>query len=140
MKKLKLLLLLVVVWMGIGSGVAQPSISYYSSSMSKIGLGYDFNRSFWSEIRLYGNTTIDNITPELVFCYNIVKGERHNTYAGVGFNVNYFNGPVFPFGVQFSPIEKLNGFSLHIEIQPTFDIGYDVILQTAWGLRYKFGK
>jgi hypothetical protein len=117
-------------------GFPQMSISYYSSSLSKIGLGYNFSDKFWSELRLYSNTTIDNITPELVVCYNIVKKEYHNVYLGLGGNFNYFNGFVLPVGVQFTPIEKFDRFSLHIEFQPSFDIDSDFILQSSWGLRY----
>jgi len=121
-------------------GFSQLSISYYSSSLSKIGLGYNFNDRLWSELRLYSNTSFDEITPELVICYNIVKKERHNIYLGLGGNVNYFTGFVLPVGVQFTPIEKLDRFSLHIEFQPSLDIDSDLILQSSWGLRYKFGK
>ena len=121
-------------------GFSQFSISYYSSSLSKIGLGYNFNDRLWSELRLYSNTSIDDITPELVIYYNIVKKERHNIYLGLGGNVNYFTGFVLPVGVQFTPIEKFDRFSLHIEFQPTLDIHSNLILQSSWGLRYKFGK
>jgi hypothetical protein len=116
------------------------SISYYSSSLSKIGLGYNFTERFWSELRLYSNTTLDNITPELVLCYNIVKKDKHNIYVGLGGNVNYFNGIVVPIGVQFSPFEKLDKFSFHIEFQPTIDFESATLLQSSWGLRYRFGK
>jgi len=119
---------------------SQMSISYYSSSLSKIGLGYNFSDNFWSELRLYSNTSINDITPELVVCYNIVKKENHNVYLGLGGNVNYFTGFVLPAGVQFTPIEKFDRFSLHIELQPTLDIESDLIVQSSWGLRYKFGK
>ena len=122
------------------NGFSQLSISYYSSSLSKIGLGYNFGDRFWTELRIYSNTTIDDITPELVICYNIVNKERHNVYLGLGGNVNYFTGFVLPVGVQFSPVEKLDRFSLHIELQPTLDIEGDFILQSSWGLRYKFRK
>lgn len=121
-------------------GFSQLSISYYSSSLSKIGLGYNFNDRLWSELRLYSNTSIENITPELVICYNIMKKEMHNIYLGLGGNVNYFTGFVLPIGAQFTPFEKLERFSLHIEFQPTLDIDSDLILQSSWGLRYKFGK
>lgn len=121
-------------------GFSQLSISYYSSSFSKIGLGYNFNDRVWSELRLYSNTTVDDITPELVICYNIVKNEKHNIYLGLGGNVNYFNGFVLPVGVQFTPFEKFNRFLLHIELQPTLDIESDLIIQSSWGLRYTFGK
>jgi hypothetical protein len=119
---------------------SQLSISYYSSSLSKIGLGYNFTERFWSELRLYSNTSIENITTEFVLCYNIVKKDKHNVYFGLGGVVNYFNGFVIPVGIQFTPFEKLDRFSFHIEIQPTLDIEGNLIIQAAWGLRYKFGK
>lgn len=121
-------------------GFSQMSISYYSSSLSKIGLGYNFNDRFWSEFRLYSNTIADNITPELVLCYNIVKKDKHNIYVGFGGNANFYTGLVVPIGVQFSPFEKLDRFSFHIELQPSIDFETDFILQSSWGLRYRFGK
>lgn len=121
-------------------GFSQVSISYYTSSLSKIGLGYDFNEKIWSEFRLYSNTNVDDITPELVVCYNIVNKENHNIYLGLGGNVNYFTGLVLPAGVQFIPIENFDRFSLQIELQPALDIeSSDLILQSSWGLRYRFG-
>jgi hypothetical protein len=137
---MKILFLFIFLSFISYKGFSQLSISYYSSTLSKIGLGYNFNDRFWSELRLYSNTSISDITPEVVICYNIVKKERHNIYLGLGGNVNYFTGFVLPVGVQFTPIEKFDRFSLHIELQPTLDIESDLIIQSSWGLRYKFGK
>jgi len=137
---IKILFLFVFLCLISFKGFSQLSISYYSSALSKIGLGYNFNDRFWSELRLYSNTSISDITPEVVICYNIVKKERHNIYLGLGGNVNYFTGFVLPVGVQFTPIEKFDRFSLHIELQPTLDIESDLIIQSSWGLRYKFGN
>ena len=119
---------------------SQWSVSYYSSSLSKVGVGYEFSDRFHSELRLYSNTTVEDITPELVLGYNIVKKEKHNIYLGLGGNVNYFTGFVLPIGVQFTPIESFDRFSLHLEIQPTYDVEDDVIIQSAWGIRYRFGE
>ena len=137
---IKILFLFIFFSLISFKGFSQLSISYYSSTLSKIGLGYNFNDRFWSELRLYSNTSISDITPEVVICYNIVKKERHNIYLGLGGNVNYFTGFVLPVGVQFTPIEKFDRFSLHIELQPTLDLNSDLIIQSSWGLRYKFGK
>jgi len=137
---MKILFLFIFLSFNSYKGFSQLSISYYSSTLSKIGLGYNFNDRFWSELRLYSNTSISDITPEVVICYNIVKKERHNIYLGLGGNVNYFTGFVLPVGVQFTPIEKFDRFSLHIELQPTLDIESDLIIQSSWGLRYKFGN
>ena len=122
-------------------GNAQVSVSYYSSSLSKAGIAYDFNERVWGELRVYENTILQDFTPELVFCYNTTSKETHRTYAGLGVNINQLTGIVLPVGVQFSPTEKWNRFSFHIEFQPTFDFGHErIILQSAWGLRYKFLK
>jgi hypothetical protein len=121
------------------AGFSQLSVSYYFSNLSKIGLAYDFGPRFWTEMRLYSDTDIANITPELVFCFNVVNREQHKIYLGLGANVNYFTGFVLPLGVQFSPFEKFNRFSLHIELEPTIDFGTeDLIIQSSAGIRYKF--
>jgi len=123
------------------SASSQLSVSYYSSSLSKIGLAYDFSPRFWSELRLYSNTDIGNITPELVFCFNVASKEYHKVYLGLGANVNYFTGIVMPIGLQFTPFEKYDRFSLHIELEPTLDFSSeDVIIQSSWGIRYRFLK
>jgi hypothetical protein len=120
---------------------SQMSISYYSSNLSKIGLGVDFSPRIWAELRLYSDTDISDITPELVFCYNLVRKEYHTIYLGFGGNINYFTGFVLPLGIQFTPFEKLDRFSFHIEVEPTLDFNVeDIIIQSSWGLRYRFPK
>lgn len=119
-------------------GFSQLSVSYYSSSLSKIGLACDFNNRLWTELRLYSNTDITDITPELVFCFNLVTKEQHNIYLGAGANINYFSGFVMPLGVRFTPFEKHDQFSLHIELEPTLDISDNrLIVQSSWGLDRK---
>jgi hypothetical protein len=123
------------------STFSQLSVSYYASNLSKIGMAYNFSDRFWTELRLYSNTEIYDITPELVFCYNVVNKEQHNIYLGLGGNINYFTGFVMPVGVQFTPFEKFDRFSLHIELEPGIDLNYEsIIIQSSWGLRYKFTK
>ncbi len=117
---------------------AQLSVSYYNSSLSKIGVAYNFTDRFWSELRLYSNTVLNDITPELIVNFNLVQKERHQIYLGAGGNVNVFTGLVFPAGVQFIPLENFRKFSLHIELQPSIDFNNDMILQSAWGIRYNF--
>lgn len=139
-RKIKFVVLLGLLSLLSLKGFSQMSVSYYSSSLSKIGLAYNFSDKIWSELRLYSNTSIDDLTPELVLCYNIVEKEKHNVYLGLGGNMNYFTGFVLPVGVQFTPVEKFKRFSLHIELQPTLDLESDLMIQSSWGLRYKFGK
>ncbi|HEX2396130.1 MAG TPA: hypothetical protein VHI78_12350 [Bacteroidales bacterium] len=139
----RLLKITVLFWllMPAISSQAQISVSYYSSSLSKAGVAYNINDRFWIELRVYSNTVFDDITPEMVFCFNMVSKENHNVYLGLGANVNFFTGPVLPVGVQFNPFKEFRRFSLHVELQPSLDIeGEDLILQASWGLRYKFLK
>ncbi len=139
-RTLRIIVLLGLFFLISVKGFSQLSVSYYGSSLSKVGLAYNFGDRLWSELRLYSNTHVEDLTPELVICYNVVKKERHNVYLGLGGNVNYFTGFVLPVGVQFSPVEKFDRFSLHIEIMPTLDIEGDFIIQSSAGIRYTFGK
>jgi len=135
---IKTLVLIGLISFMSNNAFSQIGVSYYSSSLSKIGLSYNFSNRLWSEVRLYSNTTFYDLTPELVLCYNFVNKERYNIYAGVGGVVNYYNGIIVPIGVQFTPFEKFDKFSLHIELQPTLDFGNTPIVQSSWGIRYKF--
>lgn len=119
-------------------GFSQISVSYYNSSLSKFGVAYNFNDKLWTELRVYSNTAFEDITPELVINYNFISKERFNVYAGIGGVVNFFDGLVVPVGVQFTPFDKLERFSLHIECQPTIVFEGTSVLQSAWGLRYRF--
>lgn len=138
--KMKMWLLVGLLTLSGVQAFSQMSVSYYASSLSKAGLAYNFSDRFWTELRVYSNTTIDDLTPELVFCYNVAKKEHHNIYLGLGGNVNFFTGFVMPVGLQVMPLTNFKRFSFHIEFQPTLDIEGDFILQSSAGLRYKFEK
>ncbi|TVQ44520.1 MAG: hypothetical protein EA362_09900 [Saprospirales bacterium] len=141
-KKMKITTKLLILWgllFGISSnGESQPSIAYYSSSLAKIGVGYDFSNKFRGELRVYSNTFREDITPEIVLCYNIIRREYHSIYIGLGYAFNIIDGLVIPAGIQFSPIPDFKRFSLHVELQPTYEYFEGMILQASWGLRYKF--
>lgn len=130
-------LLLLCLAASINKSTAQMSVSFYSFS-SKIGLAYDVNPRFWSELRLYGNTNWEYLTPEIVACYYVVSKENHQVYFGFGGVLNYFTGVVIPVGFRFRPIEKFDRFSLHVEFQPTIDFDEDLFFQSSWGFRYRF--
>ena len=137
-KTIKILILIGLITCTSTKTFSQISVSYYSSSLSKIGFGYNFSNKLWTELRIYSNTPFYDVSPELVLCYNILNKEKFNVYAGIGGVVNYFNGVSVPVGVQFTPFDKLDKFSLHIELQPTIIFNTSSILQTSWGVRYKF--
>lgn len=120
---------------------AQLSMSYQFSSLSKIGLGYNFSDRLWTELRIYSNTYSEDFTPELVFLYNASVKERHEIYTGVGVVANFFTGIVVPVGLQFRPFENFKRFSVQIEFEPTFEVeDENLVFQSSAGIRYTFGK
>lgn len=135
---IKLFILLGLLFGITSKGKGQLSIAYYSSSMAKIGMGYDFSEKVRGELRVYSNTFREDITPEIVLCFNIVRREYHNIYIGLGYAFNAIDGLVIPAGVQFYPIPDFRKFSLHVELQPTYEYFDGLILQASWGLRYTF--
>lgn len=141
MKKITTIVLLSAMMICLQKNAqAQLSLSYYSSDFSKVGLAFNAKR-IWTELRVYGNFTLKNTTPELVFCVDILSTENSNLYIGFGGNVNFYQGIIMPIGLQFTPFEKLANFSLHIELQPMYDFNQeDVLQQSSWGIRYTFGK
>ncbi len=139
-QKIRILVLLGLFSLISVKGFSQFSLSYYSSALSKIGVGYNFNQKLWAEFRLPVNLYLDNETPEVVVCYNIVKKARHNIYVGVGGFAGYSDGFFVPVGLQFTPIKTFKRLSLHIELEPTAYIESGIVIQGAWGFRYTFGK
>lgn len=136
---LKLTFVLLMVF-SFNEARSQVSVSYYgNANNTKIGLAYDFNESLWTELRLYSGTSIENITAEAVLNYNFLQGEKYMGYFGGGIVVNNLNGVVLPIGTRFTPFENLDNFSLHIELQPMYEMDYaDIFINGFGGIRYKF--
>lgn len=123
------------------SAKGQLSVAYQYSSLDKIGIGFNFSKRLWSDLRIYGNTFSESITPEIVFLYNVSAKESHEIYIGAGGVVNYFNGIVIPAGIQIRPFENFRNFSFQIEFEPLIEFEVeDVLLQASGGIRYQFGK
>ena len=119
---------------------SQVSASFHTNShFSKIGVGYDFNESLWTELRVHSGTFIESITPEIVLNYNFVRKEVFESYLGGGVVLNGFNGILGQAGLQIKPFENLRSFSFIIEAQPQYNWDYeDVIFNGFGGIRYKF--
>lgn len=142
MKKCILIFGFIISLLSVSNcGYGQLSLSYQYSSLNKIGLGYNFSPRIWTEIRIYSNTGLGDLTTELALLYNVSKKERHEIYLGIGGVANYFTGLIVPVGLQFRPIENFKRFSLQIEFEPIIDFDReDIIFQSSAGIRYTFGK
>lgn len=136
-KKLFFTLILGVIYF---NSYSQISASFYQNeSNSKIAIGYEFNDKLWTDLRLYSGTNIDNITPEIVLNYNVVRKEKYDTYIGAGVVLNNINGIIIPVGLGIKPFENLRNLSLNIELNPLYEIDLeDLFIRGFIGVRYIF--
>lgn len=141
MSKVTLRIIFILLFIfSINEAKAQWSVSYFgNANVSKVGIAYDFNESLWTEVRLYSGTSFENTTAEAVLNYNFVSREKYQTYVGGGVVANNLKGLVMPIGVRFTPFESLDNFSLHIELEPMYEVVYEnIFLNGFGGIRYKF--
>ncbi|MBZ9652378.1 hypothetical protein [Psychroflexus montanilacus] len=117
---------------------SQITASFYTNSnSSKFAVGYNINERFWTDLRVYSGTDIDNITPELVINHNIVKKSSYDVYFGAGAILNDINAFVIPIGIGIKPLESLKNLSLNIEFNPIYEIDLDdVFIRGFVGVRY----
>ena len=141
MKKYIFLFTLIVGLLSINTrGFGQISVSYDYSSTNRIGLGYNFSKTFWTEVRVYGNSSFDDLKAELALLFNVIKQDKYILYIGVSGLPNNGLYLTVPIGIQFRPIESFKRFSIQIEIQPGMNLQSDVSLfQSSAGIRYTFG-
>jgi hypothetical protein len=124
----------------ISNSFSQLGVSYYASNFSKAGISYNFGERLWTELRVYTNFDMEDITPELVLNYNFVKKESFDFYVGIGGFVNFFNGVVLPIGFHLRPVKEMPNFALLFEIQPSYDDALDGLFLGNVGFRYTFNK
>jgi len=85
---------------------SQVTASFYTnSSNSKFAIGYNINERFWTDLRIYSGTSIDNITPEIVINHNFVTKTSYEVYLGAGVILNNINGIIIPVGIGIKPFE-----------------------------------
>lgn len=125
------------VFVSISNVNSQVSISYYQGGISKIGIAKTFALKFKAEFRIYAIGDFDEITPELALTYSFLQKPSYNTYIGFGTSYNLINSFIFPLGLEFYPLPSSNKFSIHFELQPTYDYNNGYFLLGFWGMRYK---
>ncbi len=142
MKRLKkAVLLLGLLLLFSSQGFSQLSLRFNYSSVSRIGLGYQFSKSWWSEFRMISNILTDDVSPELIVGCNAIKKDAYNVYFGVGGEFNFFTGFTLPMGLEFYPSKANNNFSLCIEFEPAYGINDDkLLLLSSAGIKYRFNR
>lgn len=121
-------------------GFGQISVSYQYSNTNRVGLGYNFSKTIWTEVRVYGNSSFDNLIPELALLFNVFKKEQYDLYIGASGMANNGLNLTVPIGLQFRPLDSFKRFSIQIEIQPGMNFKTNLSLfQSSAGIRYTFG-
>lgn len=117
---------------------SQITASFYTNSnSSKFTVGYNINERFWTDLRIYSDTSLDNITPEIVINHNIVNKADYDIYFGAGAILNNINAVVIPVGVAIKPFENLKNLSFNIEFNPIYEFDLDdVFIRGFIGMRY----
>lgn len=118
----------------------QFSASYYTSKQySKIGIGFDFSKKTWGELRMYGSRPYSNARPEVVVYYNFINTEKYNIYSGLGGSPSLQYSIMIPVGFKINTSKILENTGFHIEIEPTYDgVREQSFLYTVIGFRYYF--
>lgn len=124
----------------INKSFGQFSASYYTSKeYSKVGIGYDFSKKVWGEIRMYGSMPFKNARHEVVAFYNFKNSEKYSIYGGIGGSPSSQYSIMLPVGFKINTSSILENTGLHIELEPTYDgIKEQSYLYTAIGFRYYF--
>jgi hypothetical protein len=137
---MKKLFIIFCLLFSLNSLFAQFSVSYHFSDFSKIGVGYDFNKHFWSDVRILPDfRSFDEISVDISANWNILAKEQYDLYVGIGGLLNYdsFNGLAIPIGTRIRPFKKFDNFMFQIELHPAFnDIDYFIF--SSFGIRYNF--
>jgi hypothetical protein len=140
MYRITLSLIFILSLFAVKEAKSQVNVAYYGNIVhSKIGIGYEFNETWWADLRIYSGTSLNDLTPEVVLVYNFMRRDRYKNYVGAGMVLNYLNGFVAPLGVRFTPFENYDNLSFHIEFQPMYEFDLDdFFISGLLGLRFKF--
>jgi hypothetical protein len=151
---MKLLIINLLLLFATNSLFAQFSahISYSEATKTGIGIGYDFNRKFWSDLTLsrwiaenevgYDRYKINNIGADISVKYNFISKNYYDIYLGIGALFNIESDPeaffTIPVGLRIRPFEKLNNITFQIEFQPAMRTDLDDYLFGKLGIHYRF--
>jgi hypothetical protein len=136
------------------ASIAQFSVhlNYSEATKTGIGIGYDFNKRFWSQLTLsrgfhygiapYWLFTVDNIGVNLSVNYNIVAKNHYDIYLGIGGlgDIRYISSTllIVPFGVKVRPSTICEKLSFLIELQPVVTTDVERFLFGKLGIGYSF--
>jgi len=115
MKTIKITLTLTSLFFIVNISKAQVGISYlHSEVISTLGISTNPEKRFWGEARVGLN--VNDISPEVMAYYNVVRRDNFNLFAGAGARVVTLENIILPaIGFTVKPFEKLNDLAIHAE-------------------------
>ncbi len=147
---MKRLLLFIVIGLKIFSLKAQEntdgkeyqriSIACYSSSV--ISASYNFSYEFYSELKTFSNSKLEDVSIEIDLMYSFKAREYHHFNMGVGLKLDPFTeggdgaAITVPFQLEIYPFKQNKRISAIIELAPEIYFEDDVMLRNLIGIRY----
>lgn len=120
----------------------QISISFQYSENSKIGVGYNFTRRLWTELRMNKNKKFFDVNSDLALLFNLIKKDEYDLYLGVSGQIwskDNFQYSI-PMGLQIRPIDAIRRLSFLVEFRPAIIPSTDEFeRQYSVGIRFMFG-
>jgi hypothetical protein len=116
---------------------AQFGVNIHQSEIPFVGFNYEFSERWRPEVRFGTDNFFENVSIELVACYDILNKQDYEVYAGAGARFNLLDGMVIPVGLNIFPFAKKN-FGFHIELSPIISFDDSSLLRGSWGIRYRF--
>ncbi|MFD2033279.1 hypothetical protein ACFSKL_00675 [Belliella marina] len=117
---------------------------YHSGIVSQVGIGTDFDRKYYGEIRFSAADVLDQqFGIEGQFSRNWVRDDWFNFHTGLmlGYYFHEYVRVGVPLGFTIKPIENHRNFAILMEATPNIFVeeGY-ANLRANIGVRYSFGK
>lgn len=118
---------------------AQFGVNIHQSEIPFMGFNYEISERWRPEMRFGTDNYFENISIELIACYDILNKEDYEFYAGAGARFNLLEGLVIPVGLNVFPFAS-KSFGFHIELSPIISFDDSSLLRGSWGIRYRFLK
>ncbi len=134
---MKKLLLTITLLFCFGMAKAQVGFSYLQSDVvSTFGVSSNPDKFFWGEARLTLDVNWENVGPELVGFFNVIRREDFDFFLGTGARFNALEGVILPaFGFKVKPIASKPDLTLHAEGMFIAGVNADVF-KGSLGIRY----
>lgn len=131
---------------------AQMSTAFHWAPNNQLGIGYNFGKKLWGEIRISSlgeksrdKGSLNNSDIELSLNYLIAIRDGYFGYVGIGTGGGSDANVILPVGIMVTPWQEINRLKVQFEISPHISFtGIEGDFNTAdddigGGVSYSFG-